>query len=101
MKRYSAGKNTDMRKGTETEAARPFGPLTDKETEDIRQAYREGCKGEIIIGMRGDKRVITMLVPAQLGSDTQDSMMAQCKKQLERMVCDRSVCIRWNQANNK
>ena len=52
MKRQGAGKTTDMRNGTETEIARPSGPLTDEEIEDIRQAYADGCKGEIIIGMR-------------------------------------------------
>ncbi len=94
MKRHGAGKNTDVRKRTETEVARPFGPLTDIEIEDIRQAYRGGCKGEMVIGMRGDERVITMLVPAQSTPDTAEAQIQQSITKLRAMGCERYVRVR-------
>ena len=94
MKRHSAGKNTDMRKRTEAEVARPFGPLTEEEIEDLCQAYRDGCGGEVMIGLRGDERVMTMLLPAQSGQDATESQMIRVAEQLRAIGCDRYLHIR-------
>lgn len=91
MKRQSAGKNTDMRKRTDSEVSRLFGPLTQEEIEEIRQAYRDGCKGEVIIGLRGNKRVITMLVPAHSYCNSSGCDMVAMEDQLRELGCLRYI----------
>jgi len=94
MKRHSAGKNTDMRKRTKPEVARPIGLLTEEEIEDIRQAYLDGCRGEAIIGLRGKERVITVLVPPQPDSVSFTDNRAALKDRLRELGCDRFIRIR-------
>lgn len=67
---------------------RPDWPLTDDEIEDIRQAYQEGCKGEILIGMRREERIITLLLPAQSSSESTNTLQRSLNK-LNEMGCNR------------
>jgi len=85
MKRSGA----NMRKRTEATIAgneRPRGPLTDEEIAAVRRAYADGCRGEVIIGMRGDERVITMLVPAVVGLDNGHRLQAM-RAELRKLGC--------------
>lgn len=66
---------------------RPRGPLTDDELTAVGKAYQYGCRGEIIIGMRGDERIITMLVPETADTPSQDRMPA-IRAELRRLGCD-------------
>ena len=93
MKRQSASKNTDMRKRTDFEVSRLFGPLTQEEIEEIRQAYRDGCKGEIIIGLRGNERVITMLVPPQHSSNDPTQYRSDIYEKLQQLGCTTCVTV--------
>ena len=86
MKRSGA----DTRKRTKTtvvENGRPRGPLTENEIAAVRRAYSEGCEGEVIIGMRGDERIITMLVPETANTSAQDRL-PQIREELRRLGCD-------------
>ena len=93
MKRQGANKENELRKRTATQL-----PLTGEEIEEIRQAYRDGCKGEIIIGLRGDERVITMLVPAQT-DDRASLHQEEINKHLVMLGCDSYLCIRKSNNN--
>ena len=80
----------ETRKRIETTIAdneRPRGSLTDQEIDAIRRAYADGCRGELIIGMQGEQRIITMLVP-----ETADTPTGQClpriREELRKMGCD-------------
>lgn len=81
--------------GNDTEnIVRPHGPLKDEELEQIGQAYADGCRGEILIGLRGEKRVMTMLLPAQPGQDATESQMIRAAGQLRAIGCDRYLRVR-------
>ena len=71
------------------ETTREAGAVTEKELGDIRKAYADGCKGEILIGMRGEERVITMLLPSQIDPEELSSKYPKLKK----LGCDRWVRI--------
>jgi uncharacterized protein (UPF0218 family) len=72
---------------------RPRGPLTDEEIAAVRRAYENGCRGEVIIGMRGDERIITMLVP-----DVADMPVCRgvprTREELKRIGCDGMYRVR-------
>lgn len=74
---------------------RPKGPLTKKELEEIRQAYHDGCAGEILIGLRGEERLLMMLLPTQDGGAT-GSQMIRAAGQLRAIGCD--TCLRVRRA---
>lgn len=67
---------------------RPKGPLSPEEIEEIRTAYEDGCKGMVVIGLRGDERLTTMLLPAQPNEDREDEQMGLAARNLRRMGCD-------------
>jgi hypothetical protein len=75
------------------EVTRPFGELNKNEIEEIRQAYRDKCNGEILIGLRGEERVITMLLPAQTNKETGNAAMNLSIDKLKRMRCDRHIHV--------
>lgn len=87
MRRHGASKNTDMRKRTTIKL-----PLTGEEIEEIRQAYRDGCKGEIIIELRGNEQVIKMLVPAQ-GYNSSGCDVTAMEDHLRNSGCDGFIRI--------
>ena len=92
MKRLGA----DVRKRTMGNAMnneRPAGPLTEEEIAAARRAYAEGCRGEIIIGMRGDERVITMLVP-ETPDIPADERLLRIKEELRSLGCDGCIRVR-------
>jgi ribosomal protein S13 len=74
-----------------TEIIRPSGELNKNEIEEISQAYRDGCKGEILIGLRGEERVIVMFLPTQ-DSKTTNTALKQDIAKLREMGCNR--CLR-------
>lgn len=85
-----------MRRRQDTNAEkkdRPKGPLTEKELEDIRQAYREGGTGEILIALRGKERIITMLLPAQSAFSSSE-IREQLVDRIKRMGCAPCVLVR-------
>jgi hypothetical protein len=75
------------------EVARACGTLNENEMEDICQAYGDGCKGKILIGMRGEERVITMLLPAHTGNETNDAELKKNIDKLKQMNCDRCIYV--------
>ena len=86
MKRTGA----DLRKRTTTtieSETRPVGPLTEEELEAVRRAYADGCQGDVIIGMRGDERVITMLIPEDSLTSPEDKMV-KVREQIKILGCD-------------
>ncbi len=86
MKRQSAQTTATGRCETAAgEAETSSLPLSPEELEEIRAAYRDGCSGEIVIGMRGEERVITMLVPAPGSCDL--------AKKLVGLGCDRFIRV--------
>lgn len=92
MKRYGAS----LRKRfspTLPENARPSGPLTENEIAAVRRAYQNGARGEIVIGMRGDERVITMLVP-HVADVPVSQRMPGIKEELKKIGCDGMYRIR-------
>lgn len=72
---------------------RSQGPLTDDEIEEIRQAYQEGCKGEILIGMRGKERVITMLLPVHSSPDTDEALLKRSIEKIKGMGCSKATSV--------
>ena len=79
----------EMRKRVETTVVdneRPGGPLTDEEIAAVRGAYANGCRGEVVIGMRGDERTITMLVPETADIPAQDRL-TRVREELRRLGC--------------
>ena len=93
MKRRSGAYSRKRTKTTVVENERPRGPLTEDEIEAVRRAYCEGCRGEVIIGMRGDQRVITMLVPETANSPAQ-YRLSRVREELKRLGCDRLARVR-------
>lgn len=86
MKRYSV--ETRKRTASNTvEDTCPRGPLTDEELAAARRAYRDGCRGEVIIGMRGEERVIAMLVP-ETADTTARGRMPAIRAELKQLGCD-------------
>ena len=80
----------NVRKRTKTtvvENERPRGPLIDTEITAVRRAHENSCRGEIIIGMRGEERVITMLVPETADTPAQDRL-SRVREELRKMGCD-------------
>jgi hypothetical protein len=71
----------------------PAGPLTDEEMAAASRAYAEGCRGEIIIGMRGDERIITMLAP-ETPDITVDQALSRIGEELRGLGCDGYVRVR-------
>lgn len=86
MKRYGASLRRRF-SPTLLENARPSGPLTEEEISAVRRAYENGCCGEIVIGMRGKERIITMLVP-QITDSPISHRMAGIKDELKKIGCD-------------
>ena len=90
-------KDINVRKRAEQngvpEVIRPVGELSEIEIEEIRKAYANGCRGEILIGLRGEKRVITMLLPEQPENETSDVPRNKCLAILNEMGCNRCVRI--------
>lgn len=86
MKR--SGANTRKRSNTTVvDNERPRGPLADEEVAAVRRAYADGCRGEVIIGMRGEERIITMLAPDTADALAQDRLPA-IRAELRRLGCD-------------
>ncbi len=79
-----------------SEVERPSGALKENEIEEIRHAYRDGCKGEILIGLRGEERVITMLLPAQAYLEEADSIVPITNSKLKDMGCDKFLIVKRN-----
>jgi|GEM_PF-2133530 len=74
------------------EVTRPSGKMNVNEIEEIYQAYSSGgCHGEILIGMCGEERVITMLLPAHTNEETDDAELKKCIDKLKQMNCDRCI----------
>lgn len=69
------------------------GALHKNENEEIRQAYCNGCKGEILIGLRGEERVVTMLLPAHTNDETDDEELKKSIDKLKQMNCDRCIHV--------
>ncbi len=81
-----------MKKSSSTITA--TGPLSPEEIEEIRLAYEGGCRGAVIMGLRGRERVVVMLVPTRAGQDlSSDSLAAK----LRGLGCDRLVRIKSSQ----
>lgn len=81
-------------RGNDTEdMVRPHEQLTDEERERIRQSYRDGCKGDILIGLRGEERVITMLLPTQPGHKVAEPQLSRAADQLRIIGCDRYLHV--------
>ena len=76
-----------------SEVLQASGALNENEIEEICQAYRDGCKGEILIGMHGEKRVITVLLPAQVNKETGNTAFDQSIEKLRKMRCDRCIHV--------
>lgn len=66
---------------------RPRGPLTNDEIAAVRRAYQDGCRGDIIIGMRGEERIITMLVP-HIADVPVDEHTTRIREDLKKIGCD-------------
>jgi len=66
---------------------RPRGPSTDEELAAVREAYENGARGTVIIGMRGEKRVVTMLIPDSTDAASQ-SRLPVVRAELRRLGCD-------------
>ena len=84
------------RKRTKTTVVKnehPSGPLTEDEIAAVRRAYSEGCRGELIIGMRGKERVITMMVP-ETGDGSPTEQMPRIREELRRLGCDGLARVR-------
>ena len=80
-----------MRKRSDTKIKidRPTGAITNEELDGIRRAYADGCRGDILIGLRGEERVITMLSPAHPNSIGSSSVPEEILKELRALGCDR------------
>ena len=86
MKR--SGVETRKRTGTTiVENERPRGPLTDEEIAAVRKAYQDGYRGQVIMGMCGEERIIPMLVPETVDTPAQDRLPA-IRAELRRLGCD-------------
>ena len=70
------------------EVTRPNGLLTEEELDAIRQAYLDGCRGEILIGLRGEERVVTMLLPAQPNHGSATDQLNRVTNELEKLGCN-------------
>jgi len=86
MKRSGA----NMRRRTEPMSVGnepPRGPLTQEELAAVRSACKNGCRGTVVIGMRGEERVVTMLVPDTTDASAQSRLLAM-RAELRRLGCD-------------
>lgn len=95
MKRISAETTANgwrNRTVNETDLSRL--PLSPEEIQEIRRAYQEGCQGEILIGMRGEERVVTMLLPAQSTPTAADALLQHSLDRLQSVGCDRCIRVR-------
>lgn len=93
MNRKRAEAIADRRNQTADEVAPSSLPLSPEETEEIRQAYEGGCRGEIVIGFRGRARVVTMLIPVPRGTRVAEEQDARAAERLRVMRCDSSLRV--------
>lgn len=73
---------------------RPRGPLTQEELAAVRRACENGCLGTVIIGLRGEERVVTMLVSDTTDASAQSRLLAM-RAELRRLGCDGLIRCRW------
>lgn len=94
MKRSGANDTRRRTVNDDVSVARPNGPLTDREIEGIRRAYAHGCRGEVLIGLRSQDRVITMLLPPTLDEHSSAEQLRLSLDKLKTIGCDGYVRAR-------
>ncbi len=80
-----------MRKRSDAsnEKAKPTGTITVEELEEVRKAYADGYRGDILIGLCGEKRITTMLLPVRPNSDESPAISQKILQKLKTIGCDR------------
>ena len=74
--------------------ARLSGTLNKNEIREISQAYQDGCKGEIIIGLCGEERLLTLLLPQQPSPEDTEDLLDRSSIKLKTTGCDRLIRVR-------
>lgn len=74
--------------------ARPCGLLTEDEIEGIRQVYAAGARGDLLIGLCGEERVLTQLLPAQPDQHSAEQLLKKSLEQLRAIGCDGHIHAR-------
>ena len=73
--------------------------LTDDERDRLLWGYENGCQGDIIIGLCGNERITTMLLPVWPDEDRQDEQMSLVAQKLRQIGCDGFVHVYLKQVN--
>ena len=89
------GAPTNQRKKTNSnDISAPHGVLTETEIEDIRQAYIDGCTGGLMIGLNGEQRLLTTLLPPQSDADSATRQIRQVAAGIRKVGCDGYIYVR-------
>jgi len=68
--------------------------LSAEEVESLRTAYSMGAIGEILVGMRQDRRLLTMYIPAQNSLLRAAAQMQRVAIRLKLLGCDGYIHVR-------
>lgn len=71
-----------------------MGILSACEIEELRAAYSGGAQGGVLIGLRQDKRVLTLLLPPQRNSEAMMAVVSRNAERLRRLGSDGFVHVR-------
>lgn len=73
--------------------ARQRGGLSNEEVAEIRDAYLAGGRGSVLIGLRGEERVMTMLLPPQPDAQSWECQLIKAMSEISRAGCDGSIHV--------
>lgn len=105
MERSGADRTTNSRRKRTGRVLLPpderKGPLTDEERDSRSLAYERGCQGQVIIGLRGEERVLTMLIPLMPDDDREDEVISLSARKFREIGCDGYIHVYLKQINEK
>lgn len=73
--------------------SRPHGMLTELELVEIRKAYADGAKGDLLIGMQGEERVLPQLLPPKPSKYDAEMLLKTSLGKLREIGCDKAIYI--------
>lgn len=62
--------------------------FSEHEIEQFRQSFSNGHKGEVLLGLIGTRRLVTLFLPPRLTEAESIAQMEQASRQLRSLKCD-------------
>ena len=78
----------------DTEASRPQGALSVTEIDRLRAAYRAGATGHLLVGLRQQTRLLTVMIPVQDNQALMAHKMERYAARLRALRCDGYIHVR-------